>query len=272
MPTSTSFRTLGLVILVFLAVLGLGFGAANAQAPDPAQLELGARLYSENCALCHGENGEGRIGATLAKDWPSIRPELTTQDIIAGGVPGSPMPAWSQANGGPLTDEEIDALVVYILSWQTGGVPNMTPPPTATARPPITPVPEVQGDPNSGAIVYDQNCAVCHGAEGQGRIGATLAKDWPAIRPDLTVKNTITNGIANTAMPAWSQTQGGPLSEQEINDTVAFILSLPNITQSQPTATSQPEPTQASGWVGILVFVLLVAIVFGVIWLVQRKK
>jgi len=66
--------------------------------------------------MCHGANGEGRIGATLSKDWPSIRPELTVRAIIEAGVPGTVMPAWSQKNGGKLDYWQIDALVYYILS------------------------------------------------------------------------------------------------------------------------------------------------------------
>ncbi|NOZ26909.1 MAG: c-type cytochrome [Chloroflexi bacterium] len=100
-------------------------------------------------------------------------------------MPGSPMLAWSKKYGGPLTDEEIDALVLYILSWETGGIPPLTPTATFTPRPPITPIPGVEGDPNRGAVLYQENCAVCHGPNGEGRVGATLAKNWPSIRADL---------------------------------------------------------------------------------------
>jgi mono/diheme cytochrome c family protein len=183
------------------------------------------------------------------------------------------MPSWSQANGGPLTDDEIDAIVTYILSWQTSGVPNLTPAPTATALPPITPVPGVEGDPNAGAALFAQDCAPCHGDKGQGRIGATLAKDWPGVRPDLAVKSTISNGIAGSVMPAWSQAKGGPLSEPEINNLVAFILTLPSQPdQSQPTPTPTPNPTTFfTGWGGVLVFVVLLAGIVAIIWIAQRR-
>ena len=38
--------------------------------------------------------------------------------IIAGGVPGTEMPAWWNEYGGPLTDEQIAAVVAYIRAWQ----------------------------------------------------------------------------------------------------------------------------------------------------------
>ena len=53
------------------------------------------------------------------------------------------------------------------------------------------------------------------GKEGKGRIGATLAKNWPSIRPDMTVGTIVKNGVSGTAMLAWSQNNGGPLSDEE---------------------------------------------------------
>jgi mono/diheme cytochrome c family protein len=46
-------------------------------------------------------------------------------NIIRGGIPGTAMPAWVADYGGPLTDQEISALVAYIRSWE----------PTAPSRP-----------------------------------------------------------------------------------------------------------------------------------------
>lgn len=248
--------------------------SAAAQAADPEQLELGAQLYNANCAICHGQDGQGRIGATLAQDWPSIQPELTIKSTIANGILGSAMPAWSQANGGPLTDEEIDAIATYILSWQTSGVPNITPAPTATLLPPITPVPGVEGDPNAGAVLFAENCAACHGDRGQGRIGATLAQDWPGIRPDLAVKGTIAAGIRGSAMPAWSQENGGPLGDSDINNLVAFIMTLPVLPgQAQPTSTpAVASSTFLAGWGGVLVFVVLIIAIIAIAIVVQRRK
>jgi mono/diheme cytochrome c family protein len=85
--------------------------------------------------MCHGLNGEGRIGATLAKDWPSIRPDLAIKATIERGIQGSPMPAWGQANGGPLSDEEINNLVAYILTWSTPSNPPTLVPTSASTGP-----------------------------------------------------------------------------------------------------------------------------------------
>ncbi len=242
---------------------------------DEAKLARGARLYAENCAVCHGENGEGRVGATLSKNWPSIRPDLTVREIISNGVPGSPMPAWSQQKGGPLSEAQIDDLVYFILSWQIGGPPQITPAATATRRAPITPIPNVQGDPNRGAALYDENCAVCHGPNGEGRVGATLAQRWPSIRPDLFIKATIANGVQGSPMPAWSQENGGPLSESEINDLVAFILTWESAAALplEPTPMAEsPISTWLRGWGGVLLAIGLLVIIISAALLLQRRR
>jgi mono/diheme cytochrome c family protein len=275
MPALRNRRTLSLVFtLVMAALVLLPLARANAQSSDDQKLARGAQLYAENCAVCHGPNGEGRVGATLAKNWSGIRPDLAVQTIIENGIPGSPMTAWSQANGGPLSAEDIEAMVFFILSWQTGGFVPATSA-AATPRPPITPLPEVQGDPNQGAVLYDQNCLMCHGPNGEGRVGATLAKVWGGFRPDLSVKSTIQNGIANSAMPAWSQAKGGPLTETEIDNLTAYILTWENspIRQVQP---AQPTPAPGSallrGWGGVALTIVLLVVLIGAALLLQTRK
>jgi cytochrome c oxidase cbb3-type subunit 3 len=277
--TRKATRTLGAALLLALVSLAAVLSAGRAQTPAGGpEAELGARLYAENCAVCHGADGQGRVGATLAKDWPSIRPDLTVKTIISDGVPGSRMPAWSQARGGPFNEAEIEALTQYILSWQTGGAPQITSRATATLRPPITPPPNVSGDPNRGAVLFDENCAVCHGPDGQGRVGAALAKAWSGARPDLLVKTTIANGIQGSQMPAWSQAKGGPLSDQQIDDLVVFVLTLgaqKPVEQIAPTAAlpaSGASQSPLSDWRGLLLFVILLVAIIGAALLLQRRK
>ena len=120
-------RTFGLVLVLIL----LSLAWVNiAQAQD----NLGAQIYAENCAVCHGQQGEGRVGATLSKNWPSIRPELFTKSVIEEGVPGSPMPAWGQANGGPLSETDVADIVAYIESWGTTYEPPAPVPQVPVAR------------------------------------------------------------------------------------------------------------------------------------------
>jgi mono/diheme cytochrome c family protein len=86
--------------------------------PVTGDVKRGARLFVQHCAACHGLHGEGGIGSQLAKAWPSPRPDLTVQSVIRDGVPGSPMPAWGQRQGGPLNETEVADLVALIMAWQ----------------------------------------------------------------------------------------------------------------------------------------------------------
>lgn len=281
MPPNRTIRLIGLIAIVPAIFLALSLLRptleARAQTPEPNPQELGAKLYAENCAVCHGEDGQGRVGATLAKDWPSIRPDLTVKSIIETGVPGSVMPAWSQANGGPFDPAEIEALVAYILSWQTGGAPEITPAPTVTLLPPLNPIPNIAGDPNRGAKLYAENCEMCHGEKGEGRIGATLAHVWPGIRPDLNIRNTIASGISGSLMPAWSRANGGPLVEEEIDDLVAFILVLQEeypvtVVSPVPPVFVPPGDSPLAGWLGVALFIILLVVILGAALLLQRKR
>ena len=275
MISTSTYRSIGLAFLVVLFLSIAATLGANAQTATSNPVELGARLFARNCAVCHGPDGKGRVGAVLAKNWPSIRPDLEVKTTIENGVPGSPMPAWSQKNGGPLTDEEISALTLFILSWQTGGIPAIPTEAGVTQRPPISPIPNVTGDPNHGAVLYDENCAVCHGPNGEGRIGAVLAKNWPTLRPDLRIKATIETGISGSPMPAWSQKNGGPLADQDINDLVSFVLSLPAISVSAGQPTSPPEnlPTSPlSGIGGVVLLIVLFIVIVALILLIQARR
>jgi mono/diheme cytochrome c family protein len=252
-------------VIAFFFAMVLFIPTAAQEGDDQEQLDLGGQLYVENCAVCHGEDGEGRVGARLAKNWPSIRPDLTVRDTIERGIPGTLMPAWGQASGGPLSEQEIDALTFYLLSWQSGGpiyvFPFETPGPDLA----LTPPPGVTGDPNRGALLYSSNCAVCHGIEGEGRVGANLAKDWSSTRPDLRIKSVIEMGVEGSVMPAWSHEYGGPLPEQDIDDIVAFILTWSGAETASETGEAAAGPL--TGWpvlvtiIGIFVLII-VAIVY----------
>lgn len=265
-----SKRSAGILIALSLIAIILAIVAAvpaMAQEDlDQEKLERGAKIYRDNCAVCHGDNGQGRVGATLNQNWPSIRPDLTVRNVIANGVSGSVMPAWSEANGGPLSEAQIDDVTYFILSWSEGGPPAVNlPPPTPV--PTIAPLPGVEGDPTRGAELYAQNCEMCHGPDGTGRVGASLAQNWPSIRPDLTVRNVIATGIQGSAMPAWSDQYGGPLNDEDIDDITAFVLSLGPLPGSEATPITEQPVQVAPGipwfvWVIALVLVVLVGVFF----------
>ena len=258
--------------LVFLGVALLGLAvllAAPVQAQEgegEGDPERGAVIFAENCAVCHGERGEGRIGATLSDIFVTLDADTMLKQVISEGREGTFMPAWSQEYGGPLTEQEINDVIAYIESWGTTYEPPAPAPPRPEVE--IPPVPDVEGDPNQGYTIFQQNCAACHGKEGEGRIGATLKTVFAGIEPGAYLIETISHGREGTLMPAWSQEYGGPLTEKEINDVAAYILSI-----QQPAPPPQGEVVlRGSGWPLLVLLLASVVIIFALGVAVQRGR
>ncbi|MCA0270912.1 MAG: cytochrome c [Proteobacteria bacterium] len=129
--------TAGAAVLVALAYAALGQdGPASAvtflgKDVAPAALELGSRIYAQNCASCHGKNLEGqpdwkrrlangRMPApphdATGHSWHHSDQDLfkTTKEGLAAVVPGyeSDMPVF----GASLSDDEITAVLAYLKS------------------------------------------------------------------------------------------------------------------------------------------------------------
>jgi mono/diheme cytochrome c family protein len=257
------FKWLTLTLMLVVTTFGI-FATAHAQ----GDAGRGKTLYLQNCAVCHGDRGQGRVGATLAKDFPGIRVDALLKETISNGVQGSVMPAWAKSKGGPLADAEIDDIVAYIRSFgnvapTAPAVPSVTkaavPSPVATFPP---------GDAKRGAQIYNDNCAVCHGPNGEGRVGATLSKDWSGINVVTLLDTTISRGVAGSKMPAWAQSNGGPLDNQQIADVAAYVLTLKKSSApvSAPAQTPTGEPfggVLALLCVGAIGLVAVVALAFG---------
>ena len=88
---------------------------------SPEARASGRKLFLANCALCHGERGDGHgmRSAGLAKAPASFTDPVWRRGVtprrvffvIREGVHGTPMPAWNWLS----TDEAWD-LVAYLLS------------------------------------------------------------------------------------------------------------------------------------------------------------
>ncbi|MDP9297162.1 MAG: cytochrome c [Actinomycetota bacterium] len=88
-------------------------------AQQSAQVDAGAQLWGLNCATCHGPRGQGVSAPALnSQQFLGSVTDQQIKGIVAGGIPGSEMPAWLDEYGGPLTQQQIAALVAYIRSWE----------------------------------------------------------------------------------------------------------------------------------------------------------
>ncbi|MGH2462776.1 MAG: cytochrome c [Candidatus Limnocylindria bacterium] len=130
--------------------------------------------YGANCARCHGVDGMGGTLADgtpvpnlhslpLAQKWAQtggaqslnnyVAWVITLGGVVRSGNISSPMPAWGQEFGGPLTRQQIEALTAMIGEWAAETLAN--PPPE-----------ELPDTVEAGAEVYVvAGCGGCHGAD-----------------------------------------------------------------------------------------------------------
>lgn len=74
--------------------------------------------------------------------------------------------------------------------------------------------------------LYQQNCSGCHGEQGKG--GAAIALNSPVyleIADDATLRRVTSRGVPGTAMPAFAQSSGGMLTDEQISAIVGGIRS-----------------------------------------------
>jgi mono/diheme cytochrome c family protein len=77
---------------------------------------------------------------------------------------------------------------------------------------------------SDAAVLYVENCALCHGAAGEG-IGATPGLDNEGLRTadyDFLFK-TIARGRYDTTMSAWHSEEGGIFNDYQVDELVALI-------------------------------------------------
>src|SRR5262249_29736063 len=124
----TGYGALVFVIVTAFIIPLLIVNQQQAQATQASttyllNLSRGATLFGTYCSSCHGFQGKGKSGPQLNNN-PDVN-KLSNDDltrIISAGVPNPndltkfSMPAWSQAFGGPLTEDDISYLVALIRS------------------------------------------------------------------------------------------------------------------------------------------------------------
>ncbi len=209
--------------------------AYTISAAEGTSVEVGQEIFSQNCIPCHGEFGEGGPNPSRAGDiilpistseYLKTRDDSTIRSIIAQGQPNYGMSPFGSAFGGPLDDDDIDAVVAYIRSWE--------------ANPPVELPPEivVGVDEDTLALnskqIYEQLCAQCHGLNGEGGIGPSFAdSQFQASRTDTQIFDAINLGHEATSMISW----GDVLSVDQIQDMVTLIRQF-----EASSVSGQPTP------------------------------
>ncbi len=177
------------------------------------QIDQGAELFKKDCAGCHGATGRGdgfvaQVLLRKPKDLASTRYSLVLlSQVLWNGKRGTAMPAWRT-----LPQQDLSALAAYVLSFH-----------------PIAKADEVSPESlQRGNLVFQQNCAPCHGAagDGKGAAASTLIPEPANFRlkqPNFDyILHVLSDGIPGTGMPAWK----AQISEHDREALANFVRSL----------------------------------------------
>jgi mono/diheme cytochrome c family protein len=105
---------------------------SQARLVDPTVMELGRKVYAEQCAVCHGDEGKGQPPSypllagnqsiTMSSPVNSIR--MVLNGGYAPGTKKNPRPYGMPPFNHILDDDEAAAVVTYIrVAWENNGTP-----------------------------------------------------------------------------------------------------------------------------------------------------
>ena len=260
-------KTLGVLLVTVLAAFTMLYWLTDGPRREALATEqeeelrnFGEIIFSNDpaepaaagCASCHGADGTGG-----AADAPVVGPNLRSRNIaeklranpnyvrlvvsyggvVVSGNVNSAMPAWSYEVGGPLNEQQIEAVVGLVESWAE-----------EAAEEPAEEVPDTE---EAGAEVFAAaGCSSCHGADLAGTpagpniqtIGSGLVDlsgfPTPAGMPQMEAdyeadpRDFLTKWIRDSAgnyndgestgMPPHPE---GTLSESELTALITFLLA-----------------------------------------------
>lgn len=162
----------------------------------------GARLFANNCAVCHGSDAQGarRFPNLTDNDWLYGGSAEQIKTTIMNGRKGA-MPAWKAVIG----DEGVHQVTSYVLSLSGREAPAE--------------------QVAAGESIFKTNCIACHGVDAKGMhaLGAPNLTDntWLYGASRGHIEETIAKG-RNGVMPA----QEKKLGEDKVHILAAYVYSL----------------------------------------------
>lgn len=249
------------LVEVFIAATFL-WNIPYASSQDDYQ-KLGNDLYHDNCSVCHGDSGQGAIWAQSGlnpkpRNFTSDKSleELNRKRMIFSATYGRPETAM-QGWGTRMRPYEIEAVVDHIRIK----IMNITQEPEEMDMSQMAdsgehdhsqhfgedinaPLPDaLTGLFEVGKNLYDDNCAACHGTQGDGagpRSKFIFPKPRNFMHPAAIAKfsrthifETLKTGVNGTEMPAWQNV----LSVQEMADISEYLFK----SFIQPDKVQEPE-------------------------------
>lgn len=218
-----------LCLFVALEVAGATSAPAQPAGEESREVQVGRDVYQDiNCAYCHSIDG---VGGNLGPDLSGVGAQLETDEVrVYLQNPSLMVPASLHPNL-LFTEEEMDALVAYLMTL--GATIEFT---------------------DAAPTIFAQNCTDCHRI---GDEGGTLGPDLSAVGTHRSVNflsaftadpKTVLPGAT---MPAYRDV----LTEAQIDDVAAYLASQrgkdvsppdTGVTPPVPDETTAPDPDVAT--------------------------
>jgi mono/diheme cytochrome c family protein len=178
-------KTIGVLVTVLLAAFTMLYWLTDEARRESLAAEheeelahFGEVIFSDDetepaaagCARCHGADGEGgeipndpdgrtapslrtaSLAEKLRVNPEYVRLAVSYGGVVVSGNVNSPMPAWSSEVGGPLNDQQIEAVVSLVEGWAIEAGENAPE--------------EVEDTVEAGEGVFNSaGCAGCHGPD-----------------------------------------------------------------------------------------------------------
>src|SRR5699024_3691612 len=176
-------------------------------AQDPDAIKMGARLFANHCAICHGSDAKGSPGFPNLADniWRWGGDTASIKSSILNGRNGV-MPGW----GAVIGEDGVKNVSAYVRQELAGlKLPDGH-----------------DADLSAGQEVYASTCVACHGANGEGMtaLGSpnlTSSAGWIYGSSLAQIQQTVRHG-RNGVMPAQEQYLG----EDKVHILTAFVYNL----------------------------------------------
>lgn len=182
---------------------------------DPAKGDL---QYHFLCSRCHGEFGEGNTGpAILTEDFQNLAGERYLYETISSGRSHTAMFGWSRdvQGAGKLDIQGVSDIIAYMRenarSRRNYIYPGSNP-----------------GNAGAGRYLFAENCAECHGKNGEGpKAPALNNQEFLNAVSNGYLMATISIGRDGTKMPSWGHGshEYKALTSTQRKDLVAWIRS-----------------------------------------------
>lgn len=210
-------RWLALAFAAVVVVPALLSAPVYSEEAPPINYANGEQLFQRNCMACHNETK--LVGPPLIEDAAyfvraGVPYELMgalLQEPVRVKREGSIMPVFTTEQ---LSDADLNDIGGFIASFE-----------------PIPDMPLQMGDPNNGATLYSQTCALCHGVNGEGSSSIRSLAVLSSMLRQYNMPPSAMIGFTNMAsrsgsivgMPAISEQV---LSDQDLLDIAAHLWTL----------------------------------------------